>query len=72
MQTRKTIDHSSKSTNGDARIRRFLTYSLTGLILALLFTYIWTRNDAVLAIIKIFAIAQALVYPYYFRRRRRD
>lgn len=70
MQHRKPTNQSSEANESDARIRRFLAYSLTGLMFLLLLTYLLTRNDAILATTTIFAIAHGLVYPYYFRRER--
>jgi putative flippase GtrA len=55
----------------DERLRRFLAYSLTGLMFLLIIAFILTRDPTVLAATTIFALASSLVYPYYFRRRRK-
>ncbi len=61
---------SFQKNGDDARIRRFLAYSLTVLMFFLLIVYLVTRADGVLTTTAIFAIAHTVVYPYYFRRRR--
>ena len=70
MPNSKTTDPPTKSTDDDAKIRRFLVYSLTGLMFASLLTYLVTRNGVVLIATFIFATAHTIVYPYYFPRRR--